>query len=106
MSIIESAASTIEPTLNEMEALFINNADLGKLKSYLNRFNPIRVMKAADKELKHSTILGWLLSLYENHGFGDNFLRSFLGEALRNTDTLKPSALDVVHANLRDVKYV
>lgn len=104
MSMNDSAPAVRELVPEELEALFVNNADLEKLKAYSNRFNPIRVMRAADKELRHSAILGWLFSPDETHGLGDLFLKAFLGEALRGKSTTKPSALDVAQADLRDVE--
>lgn len=100
----DSVLAVGEPAADELEALFVNNADLEKLKAYSNRFNPIRVMRAADKELRHSAILGWLFSPTETHGLGDHFLKAFLGEALRGMTTMKPSALDVAQAELRDAE--
>lgn len=104
MSVIDTAPAVSEPAADELEALFVNNADLEKLKAYSNRFNPIRVMRAADKELRHSAILGWLFSPSETHGLGDHFLKAFLGEALRGMGIMKPSALDVAQADLRDAE--
>lgn len=101
---VDSTPAPGEPTPDELETLFVNNADLEKLKAYSNRFNPIRVMRAADKELRHSAILGWLFSPNETHGLGDHFLKAFLGEALRGMGGMKPSALDVAQADLRDAE--
>lgn len=99
---IESALTINEPTPNDLEELFVNNSDMDKIRAYSSRFNPIRVMRAADKELRHSSILGWLFTPNETHGLGDQFLRAFLSEALRGMGSMKPSALDVAQADLRD----
>jgi len=53
-----------------------------QIQSYLHRFNPIRVMKMEDMEIRHSSILGWLMTPSETHGLGDRFLKSFLASAL------------------------
>jgi len=90
---------------DELEALFVNNADLKRLAAYLNRFNPIRIMKMEGMEIRHSAILSWLLNPRETHGLGEQFLKAFLSEALRGQDWRdKPTAIDLVHANLSDVE--
>ncbi|MFK7867447.1 MAG: PD-(D/E)XK nuclease family protein, partial [Alphaproteobacteria bacterium] len=62
------------PNVNEIENLFINNADFSTLNAQLNRFNPIKIMKMESMEIRHSAILAWLLDPNENHGLGDHFL--------------------------------
>lgn len=93
------------PAQDELEALFVNNADLDQIAAYLNRFNPIRVMRMEGVEVRHSNILAWLMDPNETHGFGDRFLRAFLSEALRGaSDGSKPTALQIAQADLRDVE--
>jgi hypothetical protein len=92
-------------TTDELEALFVNNAEMEKLAAYLNRFNPIRIMKMEGVEIRHSAILGWLLNPTETHGLGERFLKAFLSEALRGQDWRdRPTAIDIVQADLSDVE--
>lgn len=99
----ENATSDDFPTVEQFEDLFVNNADFDKVKTYLQRFNPIRVMRMENMEIRHSAILAWLLDPLETHGLDDTFLRAFLTEALRGQDARhKPSALEVSQADLRD----
>jgi PD-(D/E)XK nuclease superfamily len=97
-----------EPTalnLVDFEQLFVNNSDLERVAAHINRFNPIRVMRMENMEIRHSAILAWLLDPLENHGLNDSFLRSFLAEALKGDEKNDaPSALDVLQADLRDVE--
>ena len=94
-----------EPTHDEMEGLFVNNASLDRIKAYLNRFNPIRTMNMERMEIRHSAILAWLLDPAGTHGLGDSFLKSFLGEALRGRSGMgKPTALAISQSNLRDAE--
>ncbi|MCA0045331.1 PDDEXK-like family protein [Celeribacter litoreus] len=92
------------PSQEELEALFVNNAELDQITAYLNRFNPIRVMRMEGMEIRHSAILAWLLDPIENHGFGDAFLRAFLAQALRGAENAVLTALDVSQADLRDAE--
>jgi len=92
------------PNQKNIEDLFVNNADLQTIEAYLNRFNPIRVMRMERMEIRHSAILAWLLAPQESHGMGDKFLRAFLGEALRGqSEKGYPNALDIAQSDLRDV---
>jgi len=93
------------PTQEELEKLFVNNAGLQTIDAFLNRFNPIRVMRMERMEIRHSAILAWLLDPQESHGLDDKFLRAFLGEALKGCELSQgPTALDVSQADLRDVE--
>lgn len=92
-----------QPSADELEQLFVNNESLARIEAFLNRFNPIKVMRMERMEIRHSAILAWLLDPKESHGFDDKFLKAFLGEALRGQSGLgSPTAIDVAHADLRD----
>lgn len=54
-----------------------NNQLLDRLDSTLNEFNPIKVMKADQFEIRHSNILAWLLNPKENHYLGDMVLKKY-----------------------------
>ena len=92
-----------EPSPEAFENLFVNNRELNKLATYLNRFNPIKVMGMERMEIRHSKILAWLLNPYENHGLGDQFLRAFLCEARRGYSS-SPTSLEILQADLRDAE--
>lgn len=99
------ASETIDnaPTTEELEKLLVNNEALARIELYLNRFNPIRVMKMERMEIRHSAILAWLLDPKESHGLDDKFLKAFLGEALRGQSAIGyPTAIDVARADLRN----
>lgn len=93
------------PSLGDLESLFVNNADLDEIRSHLSRFNPIKTMGMERMEIRHSAILGWLLSPQETHGLGDAFLKAFLAQALRGHDSaLHPSALEVSQADMMNAE--
>jgi len=85
-----------------IESFVVNNKDLNEIESYINRFNPIKIMKMETMEIRHSSILGWLLNPRENHGLGDEFLRCFISEALKNSVNQPVKALDIYSAQLHD----
>jgi hypothetical protein len=89
------------PAHSDFESLFVNNQAFNNVQAYLNRFNPIRTMKMERMEIRHSSILGWLMKPDETHGLGDSFLKALLAEALRGRVVQgQPTALDVVRADL------
>lgn len=96
------AADALSKT--ELENLFINNDDFEAITAHLNRFNPIRVMRMEQMEIRHSAILAWLLDPNENHGLGDAFLRAFLAEALKGEDGAKLDALEVYQADFKEAE--
>ena len=84
-------------SIHAFEALFVNNPTVADIEAYLSRFNPIRVMKMERMEIRHSSILGWLLDPKESHGFGDSFLKAFLAAAYSGrSGEDKISALDIL----------
>lgn len=100
---INSHSERSVPELDDLESLFVNNADLESIRTYLSRFNPIKTMGMERMEIRHSAILAWLLDPQESHGLGDRFLKAFLAEALRGHDfDTQPSALDVSQADMMD----
>lgn len=94
-----------KPSQDELERLFVNNADLDWLSAGLNRFNPIRTMGMQHMEIRHSAILGWLLDPQETHGLGDDFLRAFLSAAFHESGVEgEPTALTISQADLGDAE--
>lgn len=93
------------PSHSDFENFFINNIELNKIEAYLNRFNPIHIMKMENQEIRHSNILGWLLDPLNTHGLGDKFLKAFLTEALKG-ESLKGglTSLQILQADLRDTQ--
>lgn len=97
------------PSQEDFDELFVNDEKLGKIQAYLNRFNPIRVMKMESMEIRHSSILAWLMTPDETHGLEDRFLKAFLVEALKKEVTVNriaegdlKTALVSVERQLRD----
>jgi hypothetical protein len=91
------------PISSELEALFVNNLEFRQIQAHLARFNPIKVMQAAQSEIRNSSILAWLLDPNENHGLGDDFLKAFLAGALKAKSS-HVSALQILSADFSDVE--
>ncbi len=100
----QSNQESREPSHDELESLFVNNVALERIEAYLNRFNPIKIMKMERMEIRHSAILAWLLDPAETHGLGDRFLKAFLGEAFRGHSDKIPTALGISQSDFRDAE--
>lgn len=59
-----------------------NNQLLDRLDSKLNEFNPFKVLKVDQFEIRHSNILAWLLDPNENHSLSDMILKKLSAEIL------------------------
>lgn len=97
----------MSPNRKEFEELFVNNKSFIEIETYLSKFNPIRVMKMENMEIRHSAILAWLLNPQESHCLQDKFLKAFLSEALKNQiapesrhSLSSPTALDIISSDL------
>jgi len=89
-------------------ASLLIDPDWERILSRLARFNPFRVLRIADAEIRHSNVLGWLFDPQENHGFGDAFLRKFLLMLLQGSGNEArqeglPSILEILDLPASDV---
>ncbi len=85
----------------QLTSLFINNSELQDIERHLGRFNPFSVLNVEKYEIRHSSMLAWLLDPSETHGFGDKFLKAVMSETFRDRDSPgAPSALDIHLADL------
>lgn len=64
----------------------LNNDKFELLTARVNRFNPFKILKIEDHEIRHSNVLAWIFNPNENHNFDDRILKRFLLKVL-----LKPA---------------
>src|SRR6056297_3253063 len=64
----------------------VNNDKLEYLKARTNKFNPFKILKVQDHEIRHSNVLGWIFDPSENHNFDDRILKRFLLKVLLKSD--------------------
>ncbi|MCR1935034.1 MULTISPECIES: PD-(D/E)XK nuclease family protein [Bacillota] len=64
----------------------VNNDKLELIKAKLNRFNPFKILKIEDYEIRHSNVLAWLLDPNGNHNFDEKILKKFLLKVLMKPD--------------------
>lgn len=82
---------TIDVDQEDILQFIINNDNLEIVKAKLNRFNPLKILRIQDYEVRHSNILAWIFDPSENHNFDDRILKRFLLKVL-----LKPLNGDVI----------
>ncbi len=58
---------------------------LEALSKWSEKFNLFDVLKISRTEIRHSNMLSWFLTPYENHGFGDKILKGFVQYAIKNS---------------------
>lgn len=61
-----------------LENFLLDNPKLDELEEKLNQFNVFETLKIVNAEVRHSTVLSWLLNPSENHGIGSFFLHHLL----------------------------
>lgn len=102
MNYTQSAHSSEEG--QALTNLIISNPDLDRLESMLSELNLFEAIGVIRQELKHSTLLAFLLSPNEKHGLGDCFLRKLLSTAIARAKISPLSALEINLADLSDVE--
>ena len=70
--------------LELLEDFLIDNPDLDRLENMLGHFNVFETLNIVNAELRHSSVLAWLLNPGSNHGLGEYFLKQFLINLVRN----------------------
>lgn len=83
-------------TLNHMIHVI---PEIEQLSIILRRFNPFKVLKIDDVEIRHSNMLAWLFSPKESHGFNDRFFKDFLINVLNSSENQTRDDIDEnIHA--------
>jgi hypothetical protein len=81
-----------------LEALVVENPELGRLESLLDQFNIFEALNAVRVEVRHSDFLAYLLNPNQNHGLGDLFVKRLLQRAIAlapDQTPIRPIDLDV-----------
>lgn len=65
-----------------LDGFLVENQELEILNARLSAFNMFEVLKVDRAEIRHSNVLGWLMTPNGSHGLGPVFLRRFLSRLL------------------------
>jgi len=78
-------------------SFIVNNDKLEKLELSQNKFNPFKVLKISQYEIRHSNVLAWLLNPNENHNLGDKILKKIILQILidSNNQEIVPDNIDI-----------
>ena len=85
--LIEQQSTEIYTEESDFAALraFLLDIDcLAPLNEWTDTFNLFDVLKIVRTEIRHSNMLSWLLTPYENHGLGDSILKGFIQYVVTN----------------------
>jgi hypothetical protein len=78
----ENEATKNELDQKALETLVVDNPDLERLETLLDRFNIFEAIGVVRQELRHSDFLAFLLDPRANHGLGDTFAKRLLQRVL------------------------
>jgi hypothetical protein len=81
----------MQDKLANLQKFIANNYALESLEAKLNEFNPLKVLKVDQYEIRHSNVLSWLLTPEENHNIGNSFLKKVLAEIILNNENIETS---------------
>lgn len=81
--------SLLNEQIRNLNQFIVNNSDLEALEVLTKEFNPLRVLKVNNYEIRHSNMLAWLLDPSENHNLGDLLLKKVLTGILSNGDEVE-----------------
>jgi len=74
-----------------LQKFIANNYALESLEAKLDEFNPLKVLKVDQYEIRHSNVISWLLAPGENHKLGNSFLKKILAEIILNNENIDTS---------------
>ena len=81
----------------------LNSVELRELQKRLGRFNPFQVLAIENDEIRHSNVLGWLLSPSEEHGLGDSIIRGIAAHVIISNEST-PDEFDLENTYFADFK--
>ena len=102
--VVTNGAPRDQDDRKALEALIVDDDDLGKLEAMIAEFNIFEAIGAVRSELRHSDALAFLLDPSESHGLGDAFLRRFLQRVLAMAHRAPASPVDVDVWDLDDAE--
>jgi len=92
--------------IKKLHQFITNNSEIEELESLINEFNPFKILKVDNYEIRHSNVLSWLLNPRGNHNLKEDFLKKFICDSIINNDNIetKYTSFDIQLANLNDVE--
>ncbi|MBY8909186.1 PD-(D/E)XK nuclease family protein [Salinicoccus roseus] len=63
-----------------LQAFLMDINELESIEQKTSRFNAFETLGIVNTEIRHSNVLGWLMSPKESHGMGETFIKKFIQE--------------------------
>lgn len=80
-----------------------NSKNFSELNSEIKKFNPFKVLRIEDYEIRHSNFISWLINPNGNHQTGDFILRRLLVDFVKKVNGLnKFSFQELFSSSLRN----
>jgi hypothetical protein len=102
LCVTSSSENLMQEKFDNLHKFIANNYDLENLEAKLKEFNPFKVLKVDQYEIRHSNIISWLLNPGENHNLGDTFIKKFLAEVIINNENIET---DFTVFKAQDISY-
>lgn len=83
-----------------LNKLIINNSLLDELESKMGRFNPFRVLRIEQHEIRHSNVLAWLINPQETHNFKDRIFKRLILRLYSGNENRFPQEFSVTNFQL------
>lgn len=92
--------------ISELEKFILDNPELEKLESLLDQFNIFEVLNIVNAEVRHSSVIAWLLNPNEAHGLGNHFLKLFLKYFINHNKSSLDGTIDLFTVEFLSLKNV
>ncbi len=79
---------------------YLENQSREDFNKWLTGVNIFEVLKISSAEIRHSNILGWLITPNENHSLGDKFFEKVILKIIENNSSV--SEISMIDALLKD----
>lgn len=78
-----------------LDRLIVNNEALERLEVELRKFNPFKILRIDQYEIRHSNVLAWLLDPRGTHNLGDLILKKVLSNIILENEEKIPEDVDL-----------
>lgn len=92
--------------LKELMAFIMDSDILERVEAQIDEFNVFETLGISKMEIRHSSVLAWLLNPNENHGLDDIFTCNFIKHILYTNKSSLSNDLDLFNIGLMNFKQV
>ncbi|MBY8909189.1 PD-(D/E)XK nuclease family protein [Salinicoccus roseus] len=74
----------INEDMQALQNFLMDVSELDRLEKKTSKFNAFETLGIVNTEIRHSNVLGWLMTPNEQHGLGEAFTKKLIQEIARN----------------------